>query len=173
MPHSGKISNRHAGSGHQSPGLWRHPEDESHRFNDVDHWIELAQLLESAKFHGIFIADVLGKSPCSIANGSHAETHPIPGGYDVYKGPRNLDPAVISGAQWPVNEPLAVVPAMAAATKSIGFGVTVTTTYEQPYHLARRLSTVDHLTKGRYVPSTLSIGLRLTRSDWQCGLERE
>jgi alkanesulfonate monooxygenase SsuD/methylene tetrahydromethanopterin reductase-like flavin-dependent oxidoreductase (luciferase family) len=71
------------------------------------------------------------------------------GGYDVYKGPRNLDPAIISGAQWPVNEPLAVVPAMAAATKSIGFGVTVTTTYEQPYHLARRLSTIDHLTKGR------------------------
>ncbi|KAJ5868872.1 hypothetical protein N7534_003425 [Penicillium rubens] len=117
-------------SGHQSPGLWRHPEDESHRFNDVDHWVELAQLLESAKFHGIFIADVLG-------------------GYDVYKGPRNLDPAVVSGAQWPVNEPLAVVPAMAAATKNIGFGVTVTTSYEQPYHLARRLSTVDHLTKGR------------------------
>ncbi|KAJ5505295.1 Nitrilotriacetate monooxygenase component A/pristinamycin IIA synthase subunit A [Penicillium expansum] len=117
-------------SGHQSPGLWRHPEDESHRFNDVDHWVELAQLLESAKFHGIFIADVLG-------------------GYDVYRGPQNLDPAIISGAQWPVNEPLAVVPAMAAATKNIGFGVTVTTSYEQPYHLARRLSTVDHLTKGR------------------------
>ncbi|PWY84802.1 Nitrilotriacetate monooxygenase component A/pristinamycin IIA synthase subunit A [Aspergillus heteromorphus CBS 117.55] len=117
-------------SGHQSPGLWRHPEDESHRFNDIEHWTELAQLLESAKFHGIFIADVLG-------------------GYDVYKGPRNLDPAIISGAQWPVNEPLSVVPAMAAVTKNIGFGVTVTTTYEQPFHLARRLSTIDHLTKGR------------------------
>lgn len=89
-------------------------------------------MLESAKFHGIFIADVLG-------------------GYDVYKGPRNLAPAIVSGAQWPVNEPLAVVSAMAAATKNIGFGVTVTTTYEQPYHLARRLSTVDHLSKGRYV----------------------
>lgn len=38
---------------------------------------------------------------------------------------------------------------MAAATKNIGFGVTVSTTYEEPYHLARRLSTVDHLTKGR------------------------
>lgn len=50
-----------------------------------------------------------------------------------------------------MNEPLSVIPAMAAATKSIGFGVTVSTTYEQPYHLARRLSTVDHLTKGRYV----------------------
>lgn len=49
----------------------------------------------------------------------------------------------------PVNEPLAVVSAMAAATKNLGFGVTVSTTYEEPYHLARRLSTVDHLTKGR------------------------
>ena len=65
----------------------------------------------------------------------------------VYNG--NLDAAKISGAQWPVNEPLSVVSAMAAATKSIGFGVTVSTTYEQPYHLARRLSTVDHLSKGR------------------------
>lgn len=118
------------GSGHQSPGLWSHPSDESWRFNDVHHWIELAKLLEAAKFHGIFIADVLG-------------------GYDVYKGPRNLDPAIVSGAQWPVNEPLAVVPAMAAATKNLGFGVTVATTYEQPYHLARRLSTVDHLSNGR------------------------
>lgn len=38
---------------------------------------------------------------------------------------------------------------MAAVTKSLGFGVTVATTYEQPYHLARRLSSIDHLTKGR------------------------
>ncbi|EMD93192.1 hypothetical protein COCC4DRAFT_79572 [Bipolaris maydis ATCC 48331] len=115
-------------SGHQSPGLWKHPDDRSHEFNNIDHWVDLAKLLEEAKVHGVFIADVLG-------------------GYDVYNG--NLDAAIRSGAQWPVNEPLAVVSAMAAATKSIGFGVTVSTTYEQPYHLARRLSTVDHLTKGR------------------------
>ena len=51
----------------------------------------------------------------------------------------------------PVNEPLAVIPAMAAATESLGFGVTISTTYEQPYHLARRISTIDHLTGGRYV----------------------
>ena len=120
------------GSGHQSPGLWRHPEDRSSRFNDINHWVELAKLLESAKFHGMFIADVLG-------------------GYDVYNGPRNLEAAIRSGAQWPVNEPLTLVPAMAAATKNLGFGVTVSTTYEQPYHLARRLSTVDHLSNGRYV----------------------
>lgn len=115
-------------SGHHSPGLWRHPDDHSADFNSLEHWVELAKLLESAKFHGIFIADVLG-------------------GYDVYKG--QLGPAMKGGAQWPVNEPLAVIPAMAAATRSLGFGVTVATTYEQPYHLARRLSTVDHLTKGR------------------------
>ncbi|KAF2436999.1 Nitrilotriacetate monooxygenase component A/pristinamycin IIA synthase subunit A [Tothia fuscella] len=117
-------------SGHQSPGLWKHPDDESSNFNDIHHWTKLAKLLEDAKFHGIFIADVLG-------------------GYDVYEGPKNLAPAIKSGAQWPVNEPLAIVPAMAAATTSLGFGVTVATTYEQPYHLARRLSTVDHLTGGR------------------------
>lgn len=79
----------------------------------------------------------------------YAKSDLLLGGYDVYR--KSLDPAVISGAQWPLTEPLVAVPAMAAATKNIGFGVTVSTTYEQPYHLARRLSTVDHLTKGRYV----------------------
>lgn len=46
-------------SGHQSPGLWRHPRDKSWDFNNVHHWVELAQLLERAHFHGMFIADVL------------------------------------------------------------------------------------------------------------------
>lgn len=115
-------------SGHQSPGLWRHPDDRSFQFNDIEHWVSLAKLLESGKLHGIFIADVLG-------------------GYDVYNS--SLDSAVRSGAQWPVNEPLSIISAMAAVTKSLGFGVTVSTTYEQPYHLARRLSTIDHLSKGR------------------------
>jgi hypothetical protein len=46
-------------SGHQSPGLWRHPDDSSANFNQVKHWTKLAQLLEKGKFHGIFIADVL------------------------------------------------------------------------------------------------------------------
>ncbi|KAK4500229.1 hypothetical protein PRZ48_008416 [Zasmidium cellare] len=116
-------------SGHQSPGLWQHPDDRSSGFNDIEHWVDLAKLLEKAKIHGIFIADVLG-------------------GYDVYED--SLDPAIRSAAQWPVNEPLAVVTAMTAATKTIGVGATVATTYEQPYHLARRLSTIDHLSKGRF-----------------------
>jgi long-chain alkane monooxygenase len=42
-----------------------------------------------------------------------------------------------------------VVPAMAAVTRRLSFGVTVSTTYEPPYAFARRMSTLDHLTKGR------------------------
>ena len=53
-------THRWPGSGHQSPGLWRHPDDQSVRFNDIDHWTDLAKLLEKGKFHGMFIADVLG-----------------------------------------------------------------------------------------------------------------
>lgn len=46
-------------SGHQSPGLWSHPRDKSWDFNNIKHWVELAQKLEKGKLHGIFIADVL------------------------------------------------------------------------------------------------------------------
>ncbi|KAJ6166967.1 Nitrilotriacetate monooxygenase component A/pristinamycin IIA synthase subunit A [Penicillium chermesinum] len=55
------------------------------------------------------------------------------------------DPALNS----PINDPLYSIPAMAAATESIGFGVTASTTYDAPYALARRFSTVDHLSNGR------------------------
>eukprot|EP01041_Mallomonas_annulata_P023308 gene23308-43790_t len=47
---------------HQSPGLWTHPRDRSHRYTDPDHWVELARLLERGRFDGMFIADILGMS---------------------------------------------------------------------------------------------------------------
>lgn len=53
------------GSGHQSPGLWRHPEDCSWKFQQLEHWTRLAQELEKYKFHGVFIADVLGRPALS------------------------------------------------------------------------------------------------------------
>lgn len=115
---------------HLNPGLHRYPKDQGPRYKSLQHWISLAQKLEAAKFHAIFFADVLG-------------------GYDVYKGPGNLDPTIPAGAQFPINDPLYSIPAMAAATHSIGFGVTASTTYDAPYALARRFSTVDHLTNGR------------------------
>ena len=113
---------------HQSPGLWAHPDDQSVRYNDLDYWIELAQLLERGKFDSLFIADVLGV-------------------YDTYQG--SADASVRRAMQVPVMDPTMQVSAMAAATQKLGFGITVSTTYEQPYSLARRFSSLDHLTKGR------------------------
>ena len=46
--------------GHISSGLWRHPDDQAHRYTDISYWTELAKLLEQGRFDGIFIADVLG-----------------------------------------------------------------------------------------------------------------
>ncbi|KAK7432938.1 hypothetical protein QQZ08_000409 [Neonectria magnoliae] len=116
--------------GHLAPGLWRHPRNKTDQYKKLSFWVELAQLLDKADFHAMFIADTLGP-------------------YDVYKGPENVVPALSSGAQFPVNDPLYLVPAMAAATKNLIFGVTASLTYEKPYSLARRLSTVDHLSEGR------------------------
>ena len=45
---------------HQSPGLWKHPDDQSWRYKDLTYWTELAKLLERGRFDGLFIADVLG-----------------------------------------------------------------------------------------------------------------
>lgn len=114
--------------GHQSAGLWRHPDDQGHRYRELGYWTELARILEAGGFDALFLADVLGV-------------------YDVYGASR--DAAVADAAQFPVNDPTAAVSAMAAVTESLGFGITLSLTYEQPYALARRLSTLDHLTGGR------------------------
>ncbi|KAK3386727.1 luciferase-like domain-containing protein [Podospora didyma] len=116
--------------GHLSPGLWRHPTNNTAQYTQLSFWTSLAQLLDKAGFHAMFIADTLGP-------------------YDVYQGPSNVVPALASGAQYPVNDPLYLVPAMAAVTQNLIFGVTASLTYEKPYSLARRLSTVDHLSSGR------------------------
>ncbi|MGI2021324.1 LLM class flavin-dependent oxidoreductase, partial [Acinetobacter baumannii] len=89
---------------------------------------DLAQILERGFFDGIFIADVLGI-------------------YDVYH--QSAEHALTGAVQVPVNDPLQIVPAMAAVTKHLGFGVTTSISFEHPYPFARRISTLDHLTKGR------------------------
>ncbi|CDG82449.1 LLM class flavin-dependent oxidoreductase [Janthinobacterium agaricidamnosum] len=114
--------------GHQSPGLWTHPRDNSHRYTDPEHWTALARLLEQGRFDAIFLADVLGV-------------------YDVYQG--KPDAALAHAVQVPLNDPLALVPLMAQVTSHLGFGVTCALTYEHPYTFARRISTLDHLTRGR------------------------
>jgi FMN-dependent oxidoreductase (nitrilotriacetate monooxygenase family) len=114
--------------GHQSPGLWRHPRDQSAAYKDLDYWVNLARTLERGKFDGLFIADVLGV-------------------YDVLNG--NVNAALKHSAQVPVNDPLQLIPTMAYLTEHLGFGLTASLSFEHPYTFARRISTLDHLTKGR------------------------
>jgi FMN-dependent oxidoreductase (nitrilotriacetate monooxygenase family) len=90
--------------------------------------VEYAKLLEGACFDGLFFAD---------NNGYH----------DTYRG--SVDAALQDAAQIPANDPTYIVAAMASATSKLGFGVTSSTAYEHPYDLARKFSTLDHLSKGR------------------------
>ena len=85
-------------------------------------------MLEEAKFHGLFFADVLGI-------------------YNVYKS--SDDPALASGAQIPILDISLLISAMAFETRNICFGITGSTTYENPYSLARKFSTLDQITDGR------------------------
>ncbi|MCL6704437.1 LLM class flavin-dependent oxidoreductase [Pseudomonas sp. T1.Ur] len=114
--------------GHINHGLWTHPQDMSTQYNTIEYWTGLAQLLERGLFDGLFIADIVGV-------------------YDVYQ--QSVDVTLKESIQLPVNDPLLLVSAMAAVTKHLGFGLTANLTYEPPYLFARRMSTLDHLSRGR------------------------
>lgn len=109
-------------------GLWAHPKAQGERYNDLSYWTELARIAERGLIDGIFLADTLGVT-------------------DVYQG--KPDAIMRSGGMFPSNDPMMLIPAMAAVTRHLCFGVTANTTYEPPYLLARRLSTLDQLTNGR------------------------
>lgn len=109
-------------------GQWVNPTNNRHRFNDLSFWTEAAQLCEHGAFDAIFLADVVGA-------------------YDTFRD--SPDTALREGMQIPSNDPLLVIPAMAQVTRNLGFGATFSTTYEPPFAFARRMSTLDHLTKGR------------------------
>ena len=114
--------------GHIQHGLWTHPRDRSTEYTKLSHWTSLARTLERGLFDGLFLADIVGV-------------------YDVYQA--SVDLTAREAIQLPVNDPMLLVSAMAAATEHLGFGVTVNLSYEAPYLLARRFSTLDHLTGGR------------------------
>jgi FMN-dependent oxidoreductase (nitrilotriacetate monooxygenase family) len=114
--------------GHINHGLWTHPRDNSTEYKTLEYWTELAQLLERGLFDALFIADITGV-------------------YDVYQN--SVDVTLKESIQLPVNDPLLLLSAMAAVTKNLGFGLTANLTYEAPYLFARRMSTLDHLSRGR------------------------
>lgn len=120
---------------HQASGMWRHPSSQASRYNDIEYWTNMAIELERGYFDTLFIADVVGV-------------------YDVYRG--SAAASLKDAAQVPVNDPFASIAAMSAVTQHVGFGCTAAVTFEHPYILARRLSTLDHLTKGRVAWNVVS-----------------
>ena len=108
--------------------LWHHRDDQSTRYLDIHCWTELARMPEATLFDGLFLADVVGV--CDVCSG-------------------NADVALRGGVQVPVNAPMLLTPAMAAATTHLGFGVTANLLYEALFLFARRMSTLDRLRSGR------------------------
>lgn len=117
-----------AGVGHTAIGTWRNPYDQQHRYTDLDYWLDTARTLERGMFDSLFLAD-------------------FPGLNDVYQG--SSDASLREAIAVPINDPSMAIAAMASVTRNLGFTVTGSTTYEQPYSFARRMTTLDHLTGGR------------------------
>jgi hypothetical protein len=114
--------------GHQSPGLWAHPRDRSwdYKVSTIGpSWRRRSSAASSTAFH----RRRARRLRCLSAATSIT--------------------ALRRARRFPVNDPLQLVPAMALVTKHLGFGVTASLSFEHPYTFARRMSTLDHLTKGR------------------------
>jgi FMN-dependent oxidoreductase (nitrilotriacetate monooxygenase family) len=111
-----------------SQGMWAHPEQTTHRYKELGYWVDLARLLERGQFDFIFLADSYGYPHMN------GVTRPVV-----------LEQAV----EIPNHDPMMLISAMAAATRTLSFVVTASTTFEEPYANARRMSTLDHLVGGR------------------------
>ncbi|PVH80653.1 HK97 family phage prohead protease [Cadophora sp. DSE1049] len=114
--------------GHLAPGQWKNPKDKSTTKLKLSYWTNLAQLLERGNINALFLAD-------STA------------GHAVYEG--SMDECIRRGAQWPLLDPSIPISAMAAVTKNLAFAITTSTSFESPFIVAKRFSTLDHLTDGR------------------------
>jgi len=109
-------------------GLWRHPQTRQLEYTDLDTWVDLAKLLERGRFDAIFLADIIGL-------------------YGDYRG--GWETFVREGLQIPSNDPSVLISALAHATEHLGLAFTSSIIQEHPFNFARRVSTLDHLSKGR------------------------
>lgn len=113
---------------HIQHGQWRHPDSNQVRFNDVAFWIDLVRILEKGLFDAVFFADVVGLYG------------PLNGSYDVN---------VREGLQIPSNDPSVLLSALAVNTEHLGLAFTSSVLQEHPFNFARKVSTLDHISKGR------------------------
>lgn len=101
-------------------GAWRHRAEDPFSYLDLGFFQNVARLAERGRLHGLFLADTLAVSE------------------ENFERP-NL------GAM----DPITVLGALAATTRHIGLIATASTSYNEPFNLARRLATLDHLSAGR------------------------
>jgi FMN-dependent oxidoreductase (nitrilotriacetate monooxygenase family) len=104
---------------------WRHPGAQIDSGTNIDHYIEVAKTAERGLFDQVFVAD----SPGLRFEGSE-EAFSRQGRVSYF-------------------EPVTLWAALATATQHIGFVATASTTYEDPYLLARKFASLDHISKGR------------------------
>ncbi|MBA1230194.1 LLM class flavin-dependent oxidoreductase [Pseudomonas viridiflava] len=101
---------------------WRHPDVPADAGLDFKHYRHLAHVAEAAKFDALFVADSVAAATGDIASRMARSDH---------------------------FEPLTLLSALSAVTDYIGLIATATTTYNEPYHVARKFASLDHLSGGR------------------------
>lgn len=105
---------------------WRHPDAQADAGVNFAHYVQLAQAAEAAKFDLVFLADGVGTR-----------------GDDVDFLSRTSHSYV---AQF---EPITLLSALAAVTQRIGFVATASTSFNEPFHIARKFASLDHISGGR------------------------
>ena len=132
-------------NGHHE-GAWRLPEAltgpelDFHGF-----WLKLAKMAEDAVFDLFFLADVDG------LRGSEADIRAL-----------SHDPARYI-SQF---EPMTLLSALAVTTKHIGLAGTASTTYNEPYHVARKFASIDHLSQGRAAWNIVTSSVQATAANF-------
>ncbi len=105
---------------------WRHPTTPPGAGMQMSHFVEMTRLAERAKFDMVFLADAYGIRVPQIPTGAFARTQNV------------------------VNfEPLTLLSALAMVSQNVGLVATASTTYNEPYNLARKLASLDHISGGR------------------------
>ncbi|MBS0241204.1 MAG: LLM class flavin-dependent oxidoreductase [Proteobacteria bacterium] len=106
---------------------WRHPRVPADGTMSFEHYARSAIAAERGKCDLIFFADGIGLRERDIPKGSLARM-----GYEIVE-----------------MEPMTLLPALAVVTKHIGLVTTASTTYNEPYNIARKFATLDWISKGR------------------------
>jgi FMN-dependent oxidoreductase (nitrilotriacetate monooxygenase family) len=109
------------------PAAWRHPDVPSDGTLRFEHYARSAMAAERGKCDLIFFADGIGIRERDIPKGSLTRM-----GYELVE-----------------MEPMTLLPALAVVTKHIGLVTTASTTYNEPYNLARKFATLDWISNGR------------------------